>query len=79
MSGIIFRAGQPARPDVDPSAGAFLEAAPPCAYQCAAGWVAERLKAAVLKTAGEFALPRGFESHPIRQNARQATDFAKFF
>ncbi len=29
--------------------------------------MAEWLKAAVLKTARGFALPRGFESHPFRQ------------
>src|SRR5437660_6596034 len=31
------------------------------------GRVAEWFKAAVLKTARGFALPRGFESHPFRQ------------
>jgi hypothetical protein len=32
------------------------------------GRVAEWFKAAVLKTARGFTLPRGFESHPFRQN-----------
>jgi hypothetical protein len=32
------------------------------------GRVAERFKAAVLKTARGFTLPRGFESHPFRQS-----------
>src|SRR5580704_4444694 len=34
------------------------------------GRVAEWFKAAVLKTARGFTLPRGFESHPFRQLAR---------
>ena len=34
------------------------------------GRVAERFKAAVLKTARGFTLPRGFESHPFRQEGQ---------
>jgi hypothetical protein len=34
------------------------------------GRVAEWFKAAVLKTARGFTLPRGFESHPFRQNCK---------
>ena len=36
------------------------------------GGVAERLKAAVLKTARGRKAPRGFESHPLRQLPREA-------
>jgi hypothetical protein len=35
----------------------------------AVGRVAEWFKAAVLKTARGFTLPRGFESHPFRHHA----------
>jgi hypothetical protein len=38
-----------------------------CIKALADGWVAERLKAPVLKT-GRGHAPRGFESHPIRQD-----------
>jgi hypothetical protein len=49
-----------------------LENPDPSAHGEAAGRVAERLKAAVLKTARARKGPRGFESHPFRQHAVSA-------
>jgi hypothetical protein len=40
------------------------------------GRVAEWFKAAVLKTARGFTLPRGFESHPFRQIDLISQDFS---
>src|SRR5882757_7303789 len=49
-----------------------LQSPAPSPIQGPVGRVAEWFKAAVLKTARGFTLPRGFESHPFRQ-PRSAT------
>ncbi len=41
--------------------------------------MAEWFKAPVLKTGRGFTLPRGFESHPLRQTYEYLSDIAQFF